>query len=429
MMSLVATPSSVILIKNIGELVTLAPLADEHRAHDVSAKDLGRIYKSWLLIKDGKVAETGSMSSLQEDSLKCSSVFDAAGGLLLPGLIDSHTHPLFAGSRHGEFVQRLEGRSYQEIAASGGGIQSTVRNTRAASSSQLEVLLESRARKALLQGVTTLEIKSGYALSVEEELRHLRIMKNVQQKDLHSSARRLPELMITCLALHAVPTEHSKSDFIKACTEQLLPRVHEEKLAQYVDAFVEEGYFSVTDIEDYVEKAKELGIGVRLHADEFSDAGGAAAAATWGAACADHLQFASAEGMRAMGKKRVAATMLPGTSLYTGIPYTDARPFLEAGCPLVIATDFNPGSCLLDNLHFLCTMGALHNHLSLAQSFVAVTYAAACSLGLGKRKGALVKGFDADLALFPLSSLEEWLADAGRTAATRVWFAGEAVRV
>jgi imidazolonepropionase len=325
---------------------------------------------------------------------------------------------LFGGSRADEFNQRLNGATYQEIAARGGGIQSTMKATRAAPEAELLRSAEDRLARMLSLGVTTAEAKTGYGLSVKEELRLLEILQKLKGKCRQ-------HLSVTCLALHAKSPDHPDlKSYVDHCVKELLPALAERRLADAVDAFVEAGYFSVQEVEPYCVKAKELGLAVRLHADEFSDAGAAAAAARFGAASADHLQFAADAALPLMAEHRVTAVVLPGTSLYTKIPFTNARRFADAGVPVAVASDFNPGSCLLDNLPFLATIAAVQCGLRPAEAVAAVTYVPATSLGLGRQKGALAPGFDADLQVHEVASLEEWLADAGRTPPRQILIGG-----
>lgn len=409
-----------ILIKNIGELLTCSPLAREKRAHSISMSDLGRIKDAWLFVSDGKIADFGQGLPPNEimtgNSVK---IIDAEKKLILPGLVDAHTHPLFAGARFQEFSMRLDGKSYQEIASQGGGIQASVEATRIASATTLSHKLQDSLNKFLEFGITTIEVKSGYGLSVQEELRHLQILK-----DAKSQCKQ--QLITTCLALHAVPSEYKSShDYIKVITQELLPLVAERELAQYVDAFIENGYFSAAECEGYFQQAKHLGLKIRIHADEFSDSGAAVTAALYGAASADHLQFANQKGIQAMAEAGVIATVLPGTSLYTAIPFTDASRFTQAKCGVAIATDFNPGSCGIFNLPMLASLAGLHCHLNTAEVIAGVTYAPAKSLDLGAQKGALIQGFDADFLMHPASCIEEWLADMGQTMPDQVWIDGE----
>ena len=259
------------LIVNIGELVTLSPLASENRFTAINDNDLGRVQQAWLAVESGSVVASGTGKA--PDNYKTWPQHDADGGLVTPGLVDSHTHSLFGGDRAGEFWQRLSGKSYQEIANNGGGIRTTVTGTRAATDQELTETLQQRLSHSLGLGVTTTEVKSGYGLSVEEELRHLRV--------LAGAAKVLPQtLSVTCLALHAKSPEHpTLESYVTDVTKNLLPVVAAEGLADWVDAFIEAGYYSVAQVEPYVECAKKLGLGLRLHADEFSDAGAALAAA------------------------------------------------------------------------------------------------------------------------------------------------------
>ncbi len=404
----------------INELLTLAPLANDRRGHSVTEQDLGLIRNAWLALTDGKVDDFGAMATMPKWPAD-TEVIDLSGTVVLPGLVDSHTHPIFAGSRHHEFAMRLNGKSYQQIAEAGGGITFTVQATQHAADAELEDLLRSRLAIFLSKGVTTVEAKSGYGLLPKEELRQLEIIHKVASSSSQA-------IVSTCLALHARPRELSSNrEFVDLCISDLLPEVARRGLAQYVDAFVEGGYFSPRDCQAYMQAAKDLGLKIRIHADEFSDAGAANAAAEWGAISADHLQFASDAGIEQMAAAGVIATLLPGTSLYTGIPFADAQRFISRGCAVALATDFNPGSCLIDNLPMVAAIGAVHCGLSFAQAVAAVTYVPALSLHLGDRKGALAKGFDADFLVFPGDSVDAWLADMGRTLPREVWTNGAIV--
>lgn len=404
------------VVSNIGELVTMAPLAKERRATGIRAADLGVLSgPAWLAVEHGKV--TGYGQGVPPVT-KGTRHVDVQSGLVMPGLVDAHTHPVFAGSRAKEFARRLDGATYQEIAQEGGGIRYTMTATRTASDAGLRALLDARLARFLTLGVTTVEAKTGYGLSVAEELRLLKVLNAAKKSaPLHVS--------VTCLALHAASPEHPDlASYIRACTTELLPEIARAKLADAVDAFIEAGYFSVADAAPYVLRAKELGLAVRLHADEFTDAGGASAAAEWGALSADHLQFASAKGVERMATAGVTAVLLPGTSLYTKIPFADAKRFTRSGCAVALATDYNPGSCLADNLAMIATVGAVQCGLTGPEAIAAVTYSAAKSLGLETQKGALAVGHDADFLVSPLANMQEWIADLGRTPPREVWTRG-----
>ncbi len=407
------------IIENIGTLVTMEPLAREQRVHSVNDEDLGILKNAWLLHEQGQVHSFGPMppppSALQQADLS----IDLEGRLMLPGLVDSHTHTLFAGSRHHEFAQRLRGATYQEIAAAGGGIRSTMQATRSASDDDLIRSCQQRIEHFRRWGVTTVEIKTGYGLSVEEELRLARILKKVQTQTTS-------HIVATCLALHdRSPEFEDLASYIADVEKRLLPKLVEENLCSFVDTFIDKGYYAPEQLESFMSTAKKLGFGIRVHADEFALAGGTIAAARWKASSADHLQCAGAEGAKALAESATIATLLPGTSLYTGIPFTDARPFLKAGCAVAVATDYNPGSSCLMNLAQLASVAAVHCHLTPAQALAAITYVPACSLHLGTKKGALAPGFDADFAVYDMNSIEEWLANMGQTAPKGVWLQGQ----
>lgn len=407
------------LIHGIGDLVTLAPVASKRQLTGYTDADLGRLRDAWLVTDSGRVKEYGS--GPVPERYRSLPDYDAKGGLVMPGLVDCHTHPVFAGSRAHEFCQRLGGATYQDIAKAGGGIRYTVEQTRKASREDLTSVALERVRRFLSHGVTTLEAKSGYGLSVKDEMKLLEAMADVRTKTPQ-------HIEATCLALHAVPKDAlSKEAFIHDMTHNLLPAVAKAKLAGWADAFVEEGYFSVEDARPYFEKAKELGFKIRLHADEFTDSKAGAAAAAWGARSADHCEHTPPEAMRAMAEKGVVAVLLPGTSLYSKLPYTNARTFREHGVPIALATDFNPGSCVVENLAFTATLGALHCGLDLPHTVAAVTYVAACSLDLGARKGALAVGHDADIVVYDYRSIEEWLAGLGQMMPRQVFMAGRTI--
>lgn len=403
-----------LLVKNIGELVTFAPLAKEQRTTQITEADTGSLQNAWLRIGAGRVRDFGTGTPPETSG----PVLDASGGLVMPGMVDCHTHPLWAGDRSGEFARRLDGATYQEIAAAGGGILSTVAATRACDDQQLLELAAGRLQAMLRQGSTTVEMKSGYALDVDEEIRQLKILQRV-------AGRARQTTRITCLAPHAIPPGKTAGAWAREASQKLLPRIAAEGLAHRVDAFIENGYFSVDDCRPWFEQAAALGLECTVHADEFSDAGAARAAAGWGARSADHLEETPADAIAAMAAAGTIAVLLPGTSLYTAIPFADARPFLRAGCAVAIASDFNPGSCLFYNQAMMATLGALHNHLPPAAAMAAVTFVGAAALGLATKKGSLAAGADADFLLYGFPGRHHWLADAGRTAPQGIWIQGE----
>ncbi len=405
-----------LLFENIGSLLTLHPLASERRGYSVTQSDLGLFEKAWLFCEGTKITALGTGPTPKIFLKRAKERRDLSDCFVMPGMVDSHTHAIFGGDRSSEFVQRLNGATYQDIAKAGGGIAFTREATRQATDKELIQSTLKWIEKFQKHGVTTLEIKTGYGLSVEHELRLARLLKKLDTRSY---------IVRTCLALHDHSPEFPNSfDYIEAVCKDLLPILAREDLVSYVDAFVEKGYYLPSQLERYLQTAKDLKLGIRLHADEFSNAEGAQCAARWGAASADHLQWASDEDAKALAEARTTATLLPGTSLYTGIPFTDARRFFRAGCAVAIASDFNPGSSFLYNLHQLASIGAIHCHLTSYQALAAVTYVPALSLGLGAQKGALSPSFDADFLVYKMKGPDAWLADMGQTLPNEVWIRG-----
>ena len=363
------------------------------------------IENAWLHIEGGKIAGFGSGEAPVAQS---SETKDCSGLLLTPALTDCHTHLVFAGSRANEFCDRLSGKTYQQIAAAGGGILSTVEATRSACETQLLETAKTRLAGFEKRGVTTIEIKSGYGLGIDAELKMLRVISKLK-------AESKLKIFSTCLALHAVPKDKSKSEYIKECTDKLLPIVAKEKLADFVDVFLENGYFSESDADEFMAAAKALGIKVKVHADEFADSGGAQAAANWRAVSADHLQAASSEGLQQMAEKNVVAVLLPGTSLYTKIPFADAGKMRAAGLTIAVGSDYNPGSCGISNLAFLASMAGIHCGLTPEEVFASVTTNAQIALGMDPTNAVVTHGNALDFCLWPMQSWQEWVADAGQS--------------
>lgn len=403
------------LYRGIKQLVTLSPLAQRGYPAHVTEADLGILNDAWVLVENGKVAAVGA--GTPPDATTTINLGDA---LVLPGLVDAHTHPIFAGNRANEFAMRINGETYQSIAAQGGGIKATVKPTRAAPPEELQRRAKQNLQTFLEHGVTSVECKTGYGLSVDEELRQLRLLKELQ----HDSVQ---HLSITCLALHAWPLQgEDRENYIRNFCNVLLPKIAEEKLATAVDAFIEAGYFTANDVAPYFKTAQKLGLAIRMHVDEFTNVSGGELAATYGALSADHCECTTPEGARAMAEAKVTAVILPGTSLYSKIPYANAPMFRKAGTAMAIATDFNPGSCTLDNLPMIASLSALYCGTNLAETIAGVTYVPAYSLRIHAYKGHLSQGADADFCVYEsFSSVAEWLADFGKTKPKQVLIRGK----
>ncbi len=364
----------------------------------------GEVRDGAIGIVDGRIAWIGRASELTAEPHNLAlEVHSARGGWVTPGLIDAHTHLVFGGSRVAEFEQRLAGRSYAEIARAGGGIRSTVRETRAAS---LETLTETGTRHLRMlaaEGVTTAEVKSGYGLELESELRMLEAAR------LAAAAADV-DVRCTFLGLHALPAEYEdrRADFVRQVTEEWLPAVIAAGPVDAVDAFLEGIAFDAEEVAEFLAAGRDAGLGVRLHADQLTDCEGAALAASLGAWSADHLEYTSEAGVRAMAEAGTIAMILPGA--YHVLGETQRPPiqaFREHGVPMAVATDLNPGSSPLRSLLQAAGLACLRFGMTVEESLAGITREAAGALGLSEDRGRLKEGMRADLAVWDVSELAE----------------------
>ena len=354
-----------------------------------------------LALEDGRIRAIDTPEKLQEMFAGAQRI-DGAGCWALPGFVDPHTHPVFFKTREGEFALRVMGKSYEEIAAAGGGIRNSVRVFRQASFDELSELTYQRIRRFLEFGTTTIEAKSGYGLSLEDELKSLRILKKV--------AELLPITIVpTFLGAHEVPDEYQRDreKYVDLIINEMIPRVAEEKLAKFCDVFCEKDVFTVAQSERILLAAKDHGLQPKLHADELFYTGGAELAAKVGAISADHLLKISAEGIRSMADAGVVPVLLPGTTFFLGkTGYAPARQMIDAGMPVAIATDFNPGSSMTQNMQLMLTLSALYLKMTSAEVITAATRNAARAIARGDRVGTLETGKDADIVLLDIPGHE-----------------------
>ncbi len=382
-----------LIIKNAGELLTLSSSFKEESG-------LGMIQKGAVAIKKGRVfwiGKTEEMSgkfSLSRDGRE----IDGTGKVVMPGLIDAHTHLIFAGSRENEFEQRIQGLSYQEIAGRGGGILSTVEATRNSSFDELLSLGKRRLDRMLSKGVTTVEAKSGYGLSLRDEMKILRVMKALQES--HSI-----DIVPTFLGAHTVPKEfrEDRAHYVDLLTEEMIPQVAQERLAEFCDVFCEEKAFTLEESRKILETGKRYGLKPKIHADQLSSGGGAELAAEVNAYSADHLEYASPEGIKKMAEKGVTAVLLPGASFFLSMKtYPPARDMIEQGVAVSLATDLNPGSSMTESLPMMMTMGCTMYKLLPKEVIQATTIHAARSMGREKEIGSLEVGKQADLLVLDI---------------------------
>lgn len=330
---------------------------------------------------------------------------DAGGRLVVPGLVDSHTHLAFGGWRSDEFVARLRGRSYQEIAAAGGGIAATVRRTRALSEDELLERCLAFASGMAELGVTAVEAKSGYGLDVDSELKLLRVYRRLDEEGP-------VRVVSTFLGAHAVPAEwrEDREGYLELVIEEVLPLVAAEGLAAFCDVFVEEGTaFTAEEGRRVLEAARDLGLGVKLHVDQLSDGGGAALAAELGATSADHLEHVSDEGMGRLAAAGTVAVALPLATAYLDQPPMPARRLLDAGVPVAVATDFNPGTAPSYHLPLAMWLACVRLRMTPAEALKGATLLAARAIGCADRLGSLEVGKAADFVLIDASDVDQWL--------------------
>ncbi|EMT44817.1 imidazolonepropionase [Anoxybacillus flavithermus AK1] len=378
------------LIVNIGQLLTMegdGPVKGEQM------KSLPLIEHAALGIKNGRVAWIGSNE--EAEKMSASYIIDAEGKLVTPGLVDPHTHLVFAGSREHELSLKQQGISYLDILKQGGGILSTVRATRAASEEELYEKARGHLDRILSYGVTTVEAKSGYGLDVETELKQLRVAKRLNET--HPV-----EVVSTFLGAHAIPLEYQNHPdaFLQQMVD-LMDVMKRERLAEFVDIFCETGVFSVEQSRIFLQQAKEKGFAVKIHADEIDSLGGTELAVEVGAVSADHLVGASIAGIHQLAHSNTIAVLLPGTSFYLGKgTYANARAMIDQGAAVALATDFNPGSSPTENLQFIMTLAALYLRMTPEEIWHAVTINAAYAVNRGHEAGRIMIGRKADIVLW-----------------------------
>jgi len=380
-----------LLVKNCSELITLA---GKHPRKGVEMENIG-------IIKDGAVAisnegieyvgKTDEVIKKVEITPK-TEIIDATGKLVMPGFVDPHTHLVFAGTRETEFELRLKGLSYEEIAKRGGGIKNTVRATREASEQELLALAKIRLDRILEWGTTTVEIKSGYGLDFENEMKLLRVIHELNR--IHPM-----EIASTFLGAHEVPEEQSKAEYINLI-KGMIVEVSKMSLAEFCDVFCERGVFSYDESLEILKFAKRHKLGLKVHADELSTSGGSLLAGKLGAISADHLVYPSPEGLQLMKKRGVVSVLLPGTSLtLKSKNFAPARKLIDMEIPVALATDFNPGTCLIEGMVVIIGLGCLLLGMTPAETITSSTINAACAIGRGDRIGSIEKGKQADIII------------------------------
>jgi imidazolonepropionase len=392
--------SNELLITHASQMVTLA--GPRRARAGAEMRDLRIIEDGAALARDGVIVAVGASSEVEPLADGRARRVDAANRVVTPGFVDAHTHPVFAGTREDEYEMRAAGISYQEIARRGGGILSTVRKTRAATEQELFEMALPRVRLMLEHGTTTIEAKSGYGLTVEDESKILRVIRRLNEETPL-------ELVPTFLGAHEIPDEYrggpggadSREAYIRLVMEEMLPRVAGEGLAEYSDIFCESHVFTVEESRLMMERAKRLGLNVRLHADQLTLCGAGRLAAELGAATADHLEWVDDEGIEMLKRAGVVAVLLPGAVFNLGLGrYAPARRMIESGLAVAVATDFNPGSSPTPSMQMVMSIACAQMRMTPAEALTAATINPAYSLNRGARAGSIEAGKQADMVLF-----------------------------
>ena len=408
------------IIWNCRQVVTLAGPPGPRTGP--AMRELALIPDGALLTRGHSIQAVGTLHEIEAMCSASTEAVDAGGRIVLPGFVDAHTHPVFAGMRAGEFEQRAEGLTYTEIAAHGGGILSTVRQTVAACQ---PALLQSARRYRtwfLRGGTTTIEAKSGYGLSLEAELKILRVIQQLDQDDC-------VRYVATFLA-HGIPDEFRATPdaYVDCLIDEMLPRIRQERLAEYCDVFCDPSVFPLEKSRLILQAARRLGFGIRMHADQFRCDGGARLAADLGAATADHLEYTDSDGLEALHSASVQPVLLPASVYSLGSQhYPAARQMIDLGLAVVLATDFNPGTSPTTSIPMVLSLACTQMHLTPAEAITAATINAACSLGRGDQIGSLEPGKSADFVIHDCDDYRELAYFFGRDPAHAVYLGGTCV--
>jgi imidazolonepropionase len=393
--------SGLLIIDHADEIITIAGNNRRPRRGE-SLQDIGSIRNGTLVIENGIISDVGTRSEvLAPYDIDEATVVNATGKTVMPGFVDPHTHLIFAGSRENELRWKAEGASYSDIASKGGGILSTVNATRKASHDDLLALAVNRLDVMMRHGTTSIEVKSGYGLNVEDEMKILEVagrLSKVHKVDISK----------TFLGAHAVPPEFKDHPerYVDLVIEKMIPRVADEELADFCDVFCEEGYFDVDHSRAILKEGKTYGLVPKVHADELSNLGGASLAAEVNAISADHLENSTDEGIRSMAESDVVGVLLPGTSFSTNIDYADARRMIDLDLPVALATDFNP-NCWTKSMQFMISLASYKMGMFPTEGIVASTINAAHAIGRAHEVGSLEPGKQGDVIVLDLENHEQ----------------------
>jgi len=407
--------SKKLLLTDIGEIMTLQGAAAQNGRGRITEAELSVQKNRCMLVENGKVAWVGDRKKLPRASVKGAKEISLNKANVFPGFIDCHTHSVFLGDRSNEFELRNQGVSYQEIAGRGGGILSTVRQTRHGSPAELQKIFAQRMKVFLEQGVTTVEVKSGYGLSAKDEIKILKAIKETKV-DVN--------VVPTFLGAHALPPEFSSRQEYLAELTKLLPKIQSQGLASRVDIFIEQNYFSIAEARDYLAEAQKLGFAITIHADQLTRTGASRLAAEIGALSADHSICVSDKDITALAKSETTCVLLPTSDFYLRCPYPPARHMIDAGVRVALSTDFNPGTSPTQNIQFVGLLARQEMKMTLPEVFVSLTLGSAYALGFASRKGFLTVGADADFFVSH-RNWREFFYDLNPVEMQSVWISGK----
>lgn len=380
-----------LLLTNIKELLQVRETAPI-KLSGKEMKELPTLKNAWLFINHGIIEDYGTMDKMgPHQGFK---TIDCHGKIVLPAWCDSHSHIVYAGNREQEFVDRINGLSYQEIAEKGGGIVNSAKKLQETSEEELYHQSATRLEEVMRLGTGAIEIKSGYGLTTDAELKMLRVAKKLSEK--------FPiTIKTTFLGAHAIPTEYknNKDGYLDLLCNEMLPKIAAEKLAEYVDVFCEEGYFSVADMERILSEGKKHNLIPKVHVNQFNSIGGIAAAVKHNALSVDHLEVLTDEDLEALKNSQTMPVALPSCSYFLSIPYTPGRKMIDAGLPLAIATDYNPGSTPSGNMNFVVATACIKMRLTPEEAINAATVNGAYAMGLSRSHGSITKGKTANLII------------------------------
>ncbi len=399
------------VFRDIAELWTLSGVADK-RGRKPTEQDLARIRNGALIVEKGVITWIGETKKLPK--LKSAKEISLKGRTVIPGLTECHTHLVFAGSRAHEFELRQQGKSYQEITAAGGGIGSTVAQVRKASKGHLQKLAQPRVDEFLKQGVTTLEIKSGYGLNIKDELKMLEVAKSLKG----------PDIVTTFLGPHSLPPEKQGAEVYLQEILKILPTLKKKKLSDRVDIFIEQGFFTLAHATQYFEVAKKMGLKITAHVEQLTRQGGAELATRYQALSVDHNVCMNDQDIQTLAKSETVAVCLPAADFYMKIPYPPARKLIDAGACVALATDFNPGTSPTQDLAFVGMLARLEMKMTLPEVLASYTFNAAKALGLEVLKGSLQVGKRADFVVLD-GDLNDLFYQIGHFPCTEVWKTGQ----